>query len=77
MTGFDIFDRYDFVMFLAIGLIGVGALILGAPLWVLIPIYAGGCIAGSIRHFDELMYGESRDDAGALDPDAPDKRRVR
>ena len=72
MTGFDIFDRYDFVMFLAIGLIGVGALILGAPLWVLVPIYAGGCIIGSIRHFDELMYGESRSDAGALDPDAPD-----
>lgn len=72
MTGFDIFDRYDFVMCLAIGLIGVGALILGAPLWVLAPLYAGACIAGSIRHFDELMYGESRDDAGALDPDASD-----
>lgn len=72
MTGFDIFDRYDFVMFLAIGLIGVGALILGAPLWVLIPIYAGGCIIGSIRHFEELMYGESRDNAGALDQDGSD-----
>ncbi|MGA8363964.1 MAG: hypothetical protein WB709_05540 [Solirubrobacteraceae bacterium] len=67
MTGFDIFDRYDFVMFLVIGLIGVGALILGAPLWVLIPIYAGGCIIGSIRHFDELMYGESR----KVMPEAP------
>lgn len=77
MTGFDIFDRYDFVMFLAIGLIGVGALILGAPLWVLIPIYAGGCIIGSIRHFDELMYGEARDGAGALDPDESDTPGVR
>jgi hypothetical protein len=72
MTGFDIFDRYDFVMCLATGLIGIGALILGAPLWVLAPIYAGSCIIGSIRHFDELMYGESRDDAGALDTDDPD-----
>jgi hypothetical protein len=58
-------------------LIGVGALILGAPLWVLVPIYAGGCVIGFIRHFDEVMYGESRNDAGALDLDAPDTQRVR
>ena len=50
----------------------MGALILGAPLWVLAPIYAGGCIIGSVRHFDELMYGESRDDAGSFDPATPD-----
>jgi hypothetical protein len=60
MTGFDIFDRYDFVIFLVVGLIAVAALILGAPLWALVLIYAGGCIIGFIRHFDEFMYGESR-----------------
>jgi hypothetical protein len=73
MTGFDIFDRYDFVMYLTIGLIGVAALILGAPLWALVPIYASGCVLGFIRHFDEVMYGESRKvTPEATGPHAPD-----
>jgi hypothetical protein len=60
MTGFDIFDRYDFVMCLVIGSIAGAALILGAPLWALVLIYASGGIIGFIRHFDEFMYGETR-----------------
>jgi hypothetical protein len=60
MTGFDIFDRYDFVMSLVVGLIAVAALVLGAPLWALVLIYMVGGIIGFVRHFDEFMYGESR-----------------
>ena len=55
MTGFDIFDRYDFVMWLLLGLLMVGTLALGAPLWTVLVIMFGGCVAGFIRHFDEIM----------------------
>ena len=58
MTGFDIFDRYDFAMFLVIGLIAAAALILGAPLWALALIYASGCIVGFIRHFNDEYRDE-------------------
>ena len=44
MTGFDIFDRYDFAMSLLMGALMAGALILGAPLWVLVLIMFVGCV---------------------------------
>jgi hypothetical protein len=55
MTGFDIFDRYDLVMWLLLEAVIVGALVLGAPLWTAVVIVFAGCIAGFIRHFDEVM----------------------
>jgi hypothetical protein len=72
MTGFDIYDRYDFILSWVMAILAVGSVILGAPLWVFALIVVSCCTIGFIRHFDEVMYGESRDDAGALDPDAPD-----
>jgi hypothetical protein len=45
MTGFDIFDRYDFVMFLAIGLIGVGASDPGRT-----AVGAGTYLCGRLHH---------------------------
>jgi hypothetical protein len=56
MTGFDIFDRYDFAMSLLMGALIAGALLLNAPLWVPVLIMFVGCIAGFIRHFDEIMW---------------------
>ena len=55
MNGFDIFDRYDFVMYLLFGVVMVGALALGAPLWTALVIMVAASIAGFIRHFDEIM----------------------
>jgi hypothetical protein len=55
MTSFDMFDRYDFAMSLLMGVLMVGALALGAPLWVAVVIMFAGCLAGFIRHFDEIM----------------------
>jgi hypothetical protein len=55
MTGFDIFDRYDFVMWLLLGLVMVGVLALGGPLWTVVVIMVVGCVTGFIRHFDEIM----------------------
>jgi hypothetical protein len=55
MTGFDIFDRYDFVMSLAMGAMMAGALVLGAPLWAIVLIMFVCCVVMFIRHFDEIM----------------------
>lgn len=77
MTGFDIYDRYDFIISWVTAILAVGSLILGAPLWVFALIAVSCCVIGSIRHFDELMYGEARDGAGALDPDESDTPGVR
>jgi hypothetical protein len=55
VNGFDIFDRYDFVMYLLFGLMMVGALALGAPLWTALVIMVVASVAGFIRHFDEIM----------------------
>jgi hypothetical protein len=55
MTGFDIFDRYDFIMCLLLGFAMVGALALGAPLWTAAAITFVACVASFIRHFDEIM----------------------
>jgi hypothetical protein len=54
-NGFEIFDRYDFVMWLLLGVAMVGALALGAPLWTVLVVMVVGSIAGFIRHFDEIM----------------------
>jgi hypothetical protein len=55
MTGFDIVDRYDIAIWLALGVLMVSALALGAPLWTVIVVMVVGCITGFIRHFDETM----------------------
>jgi hypothetical protein len=55
VNGFDIFDRYDFVMYLLFGVVMVGVLALGAPLWTALAIMFAACIVGFIRHFDEIM----------------------
>jgi hypothetical protein len=46
----DDFDRYDVAFTLLVGLIAVGALIVGAPLWAIVLIYATGCIIVMYRH---------------------------
>jgi hypothetical protein len=56
MTGFDIFDRYDFVMSLLMGASIVAALALGAALWVPVLIMFIVSVVGFVRHFDEIMY---------------------
>ena len=56
MTGFDIFDRYDLVMWLLLEVLIAGALVLGAPLWTVALVVFAGCVAGFIRHFDEIMW---------------------
>lgn len=55
MTGFDIFDRYDAIMWLLLETLIAGALVLGAPLWVAPLVIFAGCLAGFIRHFGENM----------------------
>jgi hypothetical protein len=55
MTGFDIVDRYDIAMWLVLGALMVGVLALGAPLWTVVVFMVVGCVAGFIRHFDEVM----------------------
>jgi hypothetical protein len=47
-------DRYDYAVTLLIGVIAVSALVLGAPLWVIVLIYVIGCSVVFIRHIDEL-----------------------
>jgi hypothetical protein len=54
-NAFEFIDRYDFVLWLAVGLIMVGAIVLGAPLWVVVPIMFVGVLAGFIRHFEDIM----------------------
>jgi hypothetical protein len=55
MTGFDIYDRYDFAGSLLTGALMGGALLLGASLWVLVLIMFVASVVGFIRHFDEIM----------------------
>jgi hypothetical protein len=47
-------DRYDYAITLLIGVIAVGALVLGAPLWAIVLIYTAGCGVVFIRHIDEF-----------------------
>jgi ABC-type uncharacterized transport system permease subunit len=56
VTGFDIFDRYDLGMWLLLDAVIAGALVIGAPLWAAALIVFAGCVAGFIRHFDEIMW---------------------
>jgi hypothetical protein len=55
VTGFDLFDRYDFAASLLTGLLMVGALVLDAPLWVAALIVIVGWTGIFIHHFDEIM----------------------
>jgi uncharacterized membrane protein len=55
MNVFETFDRYDFAMCVLMDLVGAGVLILGAPLWAIVPIVMATGIAMFIRHFDETM----------------------
>jgi hypothetical protein len=55
MNGFEIFDRYDFATCVLTDLVAAGVLILGAPLWTIVPIFMATGIAVFIRHFDEIM----------------------
>jgi hypothetical protein len=55
MTGFDIADRYDFLLGLLMGGAIAGALELEAPFWALVLILFAGCLVVFIRHYDEIM----------------------
>jgi hypothetical protein len=55
MMGFDIVDRYDIAMWLVLGVVMVGVLAVGAPLWTVLVIMVVGSVAGFIRHFDDIM----------------------
>lgn len=63
MTALDSFDRYDIAMYLFLGVCVDAALILSAPLWAIVLIVFAGCVAGFIRHFDEIMFPDDRDPA--------------
>jgi hypothetical protein len=47
-------DRYDHAISWLMAIFGAGALVLGAPLWVIVLICAAGCCAVFIRHIDEF-----------------------
>jgi hypothetical protein len=46
------YDRYDFALTLLTGVIMVGALLLGAPIWALAPIFFTGVSISVLRHAD-------------------------
>jgi hypothetical protein len=48
------FDRYDFALSIVLGLIVVGALMLGAPLWALVPIMMVTVFSSVYRHTPEI-----------------------
>ncbi len=55
MNGFDIYDRFDFVISWLMAFAAAGAMVLGAPLWVIALICATGCTIGLLHHFDEFF----------------------
>jgi hypothetical protein len=55
MTGFDLYDRYDFAISWVMAIVAVGALLLGAPLWAIVLICVTGCTAVFIHHFDDFL----------------------
>lgn len=61
MTPFDSFDRYDVALSVFLGVCLDACLILGASLWVIVPIPLVCCVIIFIRHFDEIMFPEDRD----------------
>jgi hypothetical protein len=46
------YDRYDFAISMLIGLVMVGALLLGAPLWILPLLLAIAVTISLYRHLD-------------------------
>jgi len=54
VTGFDLYDRYDFALSWVMAIVAVGALILGAPLWAIVLIVIAGCTVMAIHHADDL-----------------------
>jgi len=46
------YDRYDFAISMLFGLIMVGALLLGAPLWIVPLLLAIGVTISLYRHLD-------------------------
>lgn len=55
MNGFDIYDRYDFVLSWLMAIVAVGALVLGAPLWAVVLIIVVGCTAVFLHHLDDFL----------------------
>lgn len=55
MTGFDIFDRYDFVITMLMGLLMSAIILLDGPLWAFVLVMFIGSLVQFIRHFDEIM----------------------
>ena len=55
MNGFDLYDRYDFIVSWVMAIVAVSALIIGAPLWAIVLICVVGCTVIALHHFDELM----------------------
>jgi hypothetical protein len=55
MNGFELYDRYDFVLSWMMAIVAVGALVLGAPLWAIVLICVVGCTAVCVHHFNEIM----------------------
>jgi hypothetical protein len=54
MNGFEIVDRHDIVISVATGPVMVGALALGAELWVAALILLLGCVVVFARHVEEI-----------------------
>jgi hypothetical protein len=47
-------DRYDYAISWLMAIVGVGVLILGAPLWTFVLICVVCCSVVFIRHIDEF-----------------------
>jgi hypothetical protein len=54
MNGFDLYDRYDFIVSWVMAIVAVGALLMGAPLWAMVLIVIVGCTVVVLHHRDEL-----------------------
>jgi|HubBroStandDraft_2_1064218.scaffolds.fasta_scaffold397368_2 hypothetical protein len=50
----NVCDRYDFVLGIVMGLIVVGILMLGGPLWALVPIMMVTVFSSVYRHTPEI-----------------------
>jgi len=54
MNGFDLYDRYDFIVSWVMAIVAVCALIMGAPLWAVVLIATAGCTVVLLHHIDEF-----------------------
>jgi hypothetical protein len=70
-NGFEIADRYDIVISLFLGLVMVGLLAAGVPLWVVPIIMFITCVIVFIRHFEETMGP-----MGPAEPPGPDRETL-